>query len=487
MISVKEVEVDFNTLEVEIFDFVCLLGIKLLGEFFQNIDNQLRETRDKSVYRHKGLRKTSIKTVMGTVEFGRAIYETINENGKKKYIYLLDEYLKFETIGKMSTNLIEKVVQNATICSFRRAADNVSDLTGQSISHSAVWNLIQTLGSEIGKKEEEKVQKYKDGLLDGKRESNVIFEEADGLWLSMQGYDRPKKGRKREIKLGVSYEGWRRRSGQKEAYEVVNKKVVSGFMKPEEFKYLRDTSLAETYRMDEISFRILNGDGASWIKNGHNCEGDYFQLDKFHIFQAIIRKIPDKKESKNLINLIKKEKLKEFYDRLTELKFECGGELSVVEKIQELEKYLKANGESVLPYQARVTLPTPQEGISYRNLGTMEHNIFDVLGYRMKGHKMSWSIKGANNLSKILATKASGKLYETINNLVAWKLPEKAITEFTEIIKNTTLNIEKKCKKKKFYPVHEAQIPFGDCSKTRGRTAIRKIFNDRLATELVYR
>jgi hypothetical protein len=34
----------------------------------------------------------------------------------------------------------------------------------------------------------------------------------------MQGKDRPKKSRKKELKLSVTYEGWVRRSGKKEAY-----------------------------------------------------------------------------------------------------------------------------------------------------------------------------------------------------------------------------------------------------------------------------
>jgi hypothetical protein len=489
MISVNEVGLDFNTLEKETFEFACKIGRNLLEDFFMNIDKQLEKHRDTKAYRHKGTRKTSIKTVMGTVEFKRAVYETVDEDGKKKYIYLLDEYLNFETIGKMSTNLVEKAIRNAAISPYRKAADNVTELTGQSISHGAVWNLIQTLGKKIEEKEEEKIYKYKAGELDGTKEVEVMFEEADGLWLNMQGKDRPKKGKskKREIKLAVSYEGWERRSGKTEAYNVVNKKVVAGFMKPEEFKDLRDASLGETYRMDEINYRILNGDGAKWIKNGHDCEGDYFQLDKFHIFRAIVRKIADKKESKKLMSLINKGKATQFFERLTELKFECGGECSVIERIEELEKYLKSNEDGILPYQLRVTLPKAPEGILYRYLGTMEHNIFDVLGDRMKGHKMSWSIRGANNLSKVLATKASGKLYETIHNLIGWQLPERVVEEHTEKIKNTEKNIEIKRKNKKLYPVHEASIPFGSCAKTKGRSLIRKIFNEKLATELIYR
>lgn len=64
-----------------------------------------------------------------------------------------------------------------------------------------------------------------------------------------------------------------------------------------------------------------------------------------------------------------------------------------------------------------IDLPTPPEGTFYNQLGTMEHNICDVLAQRMKGKKMSCSISGANNLEKILAEKFSGRLFETVNKI----------------------------------------------------------------------
>ena len=50
------------------------------------------KTRDTKKYRHKGLRKNTIKTVMGEVEYVRAMYE-VEEEGIKKRVYLLDEKL----------------------------------------------------------------------------------------------------------------------------------------------------------------------------------------------------------------------------------------------------------------------------------------------------------------------------------------------------------------------------------------------------------
>ena len=42
---------------------------------------------------------------MGPVELERVVYEYIDENGNKQYMYLLDEYLKLETIGFMSDEI----------------------------------------------------------------------------------------------------------------------------------------------------------------------------------------------------------------------------------------------------------------------------------------------------------------------------------------------------------------------------------------------
>ena len=47
---------------------------------------------------------------MGEVEYKRAVY-AIEENGVKKYVYLLDEDLKIETVGKVSINLAERALE----------------------------------------------------------------------------------------------------------------------------------------------------------------------------------------------------------------------------------------------------------------------------------------------------------------------------------------------------------------------------------------
>lgn len=478
---------DFNSIEKNVFDEVCEIGRNMIKTILGILDKELMESRNKSEYRHKGLKTTSIKTVLGTVEFRRAIYECFNNEGKSQFVYLLDKYLNMETIGCMSCNLVEKVVENTSDMAFRKAARNVSKLTGQSISHTAAWNVTQEMGKHLQEQEKEKIKKHENGNLNGEKEVEIIFEEVDGLYISMQGKDRPngKKSRgKREIKIGVSYEGWKKSPGKREAYVVENKKVVAGFMKAEEFKGLRDASLAESYNMNKIRFRILNADGAEWAKNGLESGVDFFQLDKFHISKAITRAVYEKEIKKELTELAKGLDIQKLLNRIEELKYECGGEYGKVEKLVELQKYLSNNREGLISYKNRLNVPEPKGGQYYRNLGTMEHNVFDVLGCRMKKRKMSWSIAGANSMAKILASKASGSLYEVISNVLSSKATSRLTEVFEEVVKQAKDVVNPK---RNIYPTHRGDIPFGNCAVTNGRKAIRRMFNLQSFTELTYK
>ena len=488
-ISVDENGIDFKELEKNIYKYVCEQACNMMSEVLRNIDDMILETRDKKKFRSKVFKHTCIKTIMGPVEIDRRVYEYVSENGKKSYRYLLDEYLNMETIGHMSSNLVEKMIENVTNVSLRKTSHNVKEMTNQDISHMAVWNVVQELGRRIEKQEDEKIKQYEDCNLNGKKEVKILFEEADGVWLYMQGKDRPKKGKKRELKLAVTYEGWTRRTGKKEAYLVKNKRVSAGFTEPRKFKKLRDAKIAEEYNVDEIETKIINGDGASWIKEGIGEEGVYFQLDPFHKSQAVLRNVSDKKEAGKLIKQLHEGEEEKAFKRITELMYECGGEETTIKKLRKLQEYLISNKEGIRPYHLRddIKIPEAPEGIIYRHLGTAEHNICDVLAQRMKGRKMSWSIKGANNLAKILAEKFSGNLYETIDRLLYGVIPDEKFEEIIEAVKNVADKGLGHTRKLKMYKIHKASRPFEGCALTEGRKAIKKIFDDRCATELIYR
>lgn len=489
--SLNDKDITFNNLEKKIYKYACDEACRLMKEVLTHLDRRLMDERNTKVYRNKGLKHTCIKTIMGNVEFNRRIYEYETDDGKIARKYLLDEYLQMDTIGHISSTLVEKIVDNVTNVSYRNTSSNIKELTNQEISHTAVWNVVQKLGSKIEEKEQRKILLNKKGQLNGAKEVNVLFQEMDGIWLSIQGKDRPKRGKskKKELKLGITYEGWKKRNGSKDAYVVENKIACATFSNSKKFKELSDATIEETYNTDEIEIRILNGDGAPWIKQSIEEEGVYYQLDPFHKSQAVIRAVQDKKEAHKLIKMLNEGKVEQSFEYVINLMVKYTEDENKFKKLEKLYTYLFENKIGLRPYHLReeIQMPKAPEGLEYRNLGTMEHNICDILAQRMKGRKMSWSIGGANNLAKILAEKASKRIYNIINEVCSGLISEDKLETITEIITLTAADINKKVKKNKYYPVQQSSIPFAGYAMTNGRKAIQSFFQQRNFSELIYR
>lgn len=475
-------ELNFKSIEKKIYKYACDCACAMFSKILEEIDKRLMNERDTKVYREKGMKHTCIKTIMGTVEIDRRIYEYHTEDGKRAYKYLLDEFLHMDTTGHMSENLVENIVDNVSEVSYRKTSSNVELMTNQHISHTAVWNVVQNVGAYIKEREKRKIELNKQGRLNGKKEVKVLFQEQDGIWLSMQGKDRPKKAksRKRELKLGVSYEGWKRRDCcKKEEYTVVNKTACAGFENSKEFKQLTDATIAEVYNTDEIQTRIINGDGASWIKASLGEEGVYSQLDPFHKSQAVIRAVDDKKEAGKLIDMLNSGKVEDSLNMVTEMMIKNNGDDKKLKKLETLYNYLVDNKEGLIPYQLRndIQLPEPPEGITYRHMGTMEHNICDVLAQRMKGRKMSWSVSGAQNLAKILAEKVSHRIYDILDEISGSVITNEELNKIVEVTTLSAAKLNEKQPKSKVYPIPRGELPYTGSPLTPGRKAIRNIFN----------
>ena len=228
-----------------------------------------------------------------------------------------------------------------------------------------------------------------------------MFEEADGLWINLQGKDRKeqiekykaiceKEGKeykeptrvKSELKLHVSYEGWKK---DDKRHPLVNKMYIAGFMSSAELKKRRDAQIYQNYDVSKIKLRILNGDGASWISK-LATKNTIQQRDNFHIHQEIIRDIQEDEYRRQLERLIAEKRYDEVPVYLEYLKYEVGGEESVINKIDRLKSYLSEGlprYQDILEKQKR-TMPEAPEGIEYKNPGVMESQIFTVLSKRFK-------------------------------------------------------------------------------------------------------
>ena len=336
----------------------------------------------------------------------------------------MDEQLGVAGVGLISMNMAEQLVSGITEMSYRETARTITEATGQSISAMGVWNVIQSLGESVCEEERQLVRDHKAGKVHGDKECAVLFEETDGVYVNLQN----EKNKKGEIKVGIAYDGWKKVG--KERYSLDGKVAVAGFSAASEFQAFREAAIAELYNLDEVELRIMNADGAEWVKN--ICDEDtLFQLDPFHRNKAIKENVPYPEHIKKIHELLDQQKLDEMFEYLTIYKDSLTDD-DEIEKAEKLITYFRNNRDGLIPYNKRnIDMPVSPEGIEYRNLGTMENHIWSVIARRMKHNHTSWSIRGGNHLAKILAKKCSGRLNEVADKL---KMPafEKTIAEKIE-------------------------------------------------------
>lgn len=403
----------FKDFEKKTFEMICKLGQEYTRDFLERYDTYLMETRDKDAYRNKGKKKTTVKTVYGEVEYERRIYQVTREDGLTEFVFLLDEQLEISGVGLISMNMAEQMVSNITEMSYRETAEKITDMTGQSISAMGVWNVIQALGEKVCEDEQKLVKAHKSGQLKGDKEAPVLFEETDGVYVRLQR----EKQNKGEIKVGIAYDGWKETG--KNRYALDSKVVVAGFSNSKEFQEYREAAIAETYNLDETEVRIMNADGGEWVKN--ICDADtVFQLDPFHRNKAIKENIPYPNSITAIHELLDTQELDRLFEYLEIYKNSLDDE-EEIEKAERLITYFRNNREGLIPYSEKgLNLPENKDGLIYRNMGTMENHVWSIIAKRMKHNHTSWSIKGGNNLAKILAKKCSGRLNEVASKL---KLP----------------------------------------------------------------
>ena len=411
---INEKEVTFKMLEENIFRMACEWAQKVTTELLEAYDKRLMEERDKKEYRNKGKRNTTVKTIYGEVSYQRNIYECQKGNGQKEYHYLLDEALNMKNVGLFSEHVSRLLIEGITELSYRECSKKISEMTGLSVSAMGVWNVVQTIGEKLCEEESELVQAYKDGKVTGEKESKVLFEEIDGVYVSLQGKDRKKKRTKAEIKVGITYEGWKETG--KNRRNLVGKLAVAGFSNAKDFHNYREATIASEYNLDETEIRLLNGDGASWIRKVKD-KNTIFQLDPFHRNKAIKETIKEKAYVAEIHRYLKEKNIEGMFEYLEAYRNSLSEEQEM-EKVEVLIEYLRKNQKGLLSYKERgVELPMPDEGIKYCEMGTMENHIWGIIARRMKHNHSTWSIRGGNHLAKILAKRESGTLKDVVKKV----------------------------------------------------------------------
>lgn len=422
--SVDELREKIKRLEEEIFKEACRAGREAYREILESIDEYVMNERDNDEYRHKGKRKKTIKTILGEVEYYRNIYMTRG----KTHVFLLDELMGYDGGGLVSVLLSEKIAEMICKTSYRGTSEAISTMTGQSLSATGVWNVVQAMGKKVDEIEKTNAIAAKKSEGKGSVEATVLLEEQDGVYLRLQGKDRKAHGESAEMKVAIAYDGWKNTG--KNRYELSNKVAAANFETIEKFYCRKEGVIAATFNVDEIEMRILNGDGAEWIKRSITDDSVKYQLDVFHRNKAIREYVYDEEMRKQIFRLLYSKEIDKLLEYLEALTNSVEDEKQK-ENLGRLLTYFTNNKTALVSYKSRgFKLPEAPEGLEYRNLGTMESNIFTIIGNRMKGRRACWSINGGNNLARLLTLKACRKLNETISNLTTTILSEPYSREF---------------------------------------------------------
>lgn len=395
---------NFTQLAREVYGISLGIGREVLKRALESMDDELLKNRDSKRYRCKGFQKTCIKTLVGAVEYKRRVYVDEAAVESQRCVHLLDEELGLDKVGLVSEDVCQ--IAAAAVCetTYRGAAQLITETTGLDISAQGIWNVIQKLGKSqvsLCQRHAELAQLRKGT---GALATDILYEEDDGIYLKMQGKSRQKYGASKEMKVGIAYDGvqWQQtKSGERRRLD--NKVAYASFESAPEFRKHKEGLVASRFDVEKIRLRVHNGDGAGWIRR-KNSENSIDVLDAFHRNKKITECVRDPEFAALLRKHLYNNKIDLLLDCL-EAQINSTANLSDIEKLKELQSYYTENKDSLLGYYDRgIAIPeTRKPGeIHHARLGSMESNIFSLIGNRMKGRRACWSENGANNLAILL-------------------------------------------------------------------------------------
>lgn len=406
----SQMDFSFQQLEQSLWSMMLEEFGKLLAQLLELVDDRLFAMRDKDRYVSHGSVSRTMGTLFGQdVNFKRRRYRE-RETGKE--VYLLDEVLDIEPNTQVSPALTALMLtQAATTNSYRKAAESMSRFLGfNATSHETIRQTVLKLGKEL---ERVSVQERKEPQ--GRKKVDVLFLEADGMWVPLQQWD---KGRIEE-KILVSHEGWEPRYCGGKEYKL---KHVRQFRTHQSGNFWEEASRSvySNYDVDENTIVVINGDRASWIRRGvEYFPNAMYQVDRFHLKRELKRLFGSKtKTYRSLLNALDGDDATgaTFIARLAEAKGMMTDEKKRDEARQLLHD-LSTMPEATVDYRVRLrTLGVSTD--DFRGVGAAESQV-DRFSDRIKGGR-SWRPTGLAAMMELQRTRHEGVFGEIIERLEEW-------------------------------------------------------------------
>lgn len=375
--------IDISNLEKDISSFSQEVGSQILSMMLTMLDDMLRDIVPHD-WKNVGTEKRSVLFECGYIHFKRRVYQDAEGVRHKP----LDELLELEPWQRSSRSLEEMSSALAATNTYRKASTLLSWLVKAAISPSTIGRYLRRTGQRIQEQEGMALE----GEEQGQIETEVLYAEADGVYINLQGEEK----KRAEVKVGIIYTG--KESIGKGRNRCINKVCITqlGGSNEEWQLKIRDT-IYHGYAFDKIRLLVAGGDGAMWVRNSFEYVGlpKVDLLDRFHIIREISQTWGKDMDISSLLHDLFTQGWHVVRGRLLSNTAKSKGENK--KKKLKAYKYLFNNRDGLLDLDQR-GLPVKH----FCTLGAAEGNVDKLVRQRMRGRGFSWSWSGASAMLAVL-------------------------------------------------------------------------------------
>lgn len=394
-----KLKADVAKWEEEVFKWACSLAQEVAKALLESIDEDLMKQRDGSL-KVEALKWRRVVTVFGDVRIKRRLYR----DSSGKTCFLLDEKMGLDKGCQVSPKVKELATFISSHFPFQRSEEILRSILPTGISHTSIHRLVGRVTDPYLEWEEKEIAEvFEDGVIPESKGRVVphLFVEADGTNIALQR----EEARRAEVKVGVAYEGWQKTG--RDRHRVTGKTIYSGIMSGDRFWEGFSLTLAKKYDLSRVGRVIVGGDGAAWVKDGVELLGGIYQLDRFHLKRALNQVLDNE-----LATEVYQACVKGDIDKVEGILMQVQQKATVegAKEVARLRGYLMENSFGLRDYRVEMA------GAGLRGLGAVEGNVDKLVANRMKKRGMSWTIKGACRMTRLVNLREMGELHTWITH-----------------------------------------------------------------------
>jgi hypothetical protein len=390
-------DLTFDILENMLFEILQNIARRVFEKALTDIDNYLRNKREKGKLKNTGKRKKYFLTRFGDILYSRTRYK--ERCGKAHY--LLDEALSISKNQRISLCRARIEYFLAALSSYREVVTQARLLLGNFRSHESIRRGVIKEAKLIIENQKRRLQKIINLEYKEVSPPDTAYLEADGTYINLQKKGK-ERGGKLEVKLGIGYTGKEARYSSGKSKSLKEKFTFVGIGK--DFMEKLSLLAEEKLSLSKVKKILFGGDGDSWIISG---VGDYFPsatylLCFYHLFKRLRECLGRRKEEQKVIkDLLLSNQINKALSKIEQM-IRNPYDLKEKDKLTKFYTYISRNHQGITN-QIRLK----DKGIE--RAGAIESSVNQAIASRFKKKGMSWSKNGALGLLKVKETILNGE------------------------------------------------------------------------------